>query len=126
NQQSVVRGFHAFGAEIQFLTIQVDFNNRRSFELALNQRFRQRIFHIFLQSTPDWSRAIQPIGASLLDNPTFCLVSQLDLKPMPAHRLVDLVELQLNNFEQLVVEQLIENDDLVETINELGIESLPN
>jgi len=45
---------------------------------------------------------------------------------MAVHRLVDLVELQLNDFEQLVVEQLIENNDLVETVDELGIERLPH
>ena len=38
NQQSVVGRFHAFGTEIEILAIQENFNNRRAFELALNQR----------------------------------------------------------------------------------------
>ena len=43
---------------------------------------------------------------------------------MPAHRLVDLIELQLHHFKQFVVEKLIKDNDLIETIDELGIERL--
>ena len=43
---------------------------------------------------------------------------------MTAHRPVDLIDLQLDDFEQFIVEQLVENDDLVETVDELRIERL--
>src|SRR5262249_6920008 len=61
-----------------------------------------------------------------LHNPALGLVGQANLEPMPAHRPIDLVDLKLHDFEKLFVEQLIEDDDLVETVNELGVERLSN
>ena len=50
-----------------------------------------------------------------------------ELASLPArarHRPVHLLNLKLNHFEQLIVKQLIEDNDLVQTIDELRIECL--
>src|SRR5829696_2283051 len=125
NEQGVVSGFHAFGPEIQLLAFQENFNIRGSFNLALNQSFREGVFDVFLQRAPYRPRTVQPVCAGLIDDPTLSLGRQPDFKTMTAHRLVNLIKLQLDDFQQLVVEQLVEDDDLVQTIDELRIEGLP-
>src|SRR5262249_45394800 len=112
NQQRVVSGFHAFGTKVEFLPIEENFDYGRALQLALNQRLRQGIFYILLQSTPDRAGAVQTVGAGLLDDPTLGFVRQLNFKSVPAHGAVDLVELQLHDFQELVVKQLIKNNDL--------------
>src|SRR5882724_11385695 len=43
---------------------------------------------------------------------------------MPAHGFIDLIDLQLDNFQQLRIEQLIENYDFVEAVDKFGIKRL--
>ena len=45
---------------------------------------------------------------------------------MAAHSAIDLIDLKLNHLEQFRINQLVENDYLIKTVYELGVERLPH
>ena len=79
---------------------------------------------MFLEGASQRTSAIGSVSASLFDNPTFCFIRQAHFQTVPAHRLVDLIHLQLHHFEKIFVAQLIEDDDLIQAVYEFRIESL--
>src|SRR5882762_8847864 len=119
NQERVVRDFDSDWTMIQLIACQKHLYQRSSCELALNQRLREGIFYILLQGATKGAGTIRTVGTSLFYNPLLCLVSKSDFQTVPGHCLVNLLNLKLNDFQQL-----IENNDFVETIYELRIKCL--
>src|SRR6267142_4812741 len=118
--------FNADRPVVKTIPIEKHLDQREIKELALNQCLRKRIFNVLLQCPPQWPGSIRAIGAGLNHNPLLRFVSQPYLKAVPDHCPVNLVDLQLNNIEQLMVEEFIEDDDFIESINKFRVECLPN
>src|SRR6266516_5442541 len=93
NQQKIARLLDAHRPVIQFLAVQKYFNQRRTGQVALNQRFRKRVFDVLLQSASQWAGSVRSVDAGLIYNPAFGLFGKADFKTVPGHRAIDLIDL---------------------------------
>src|SRR5918911_71260 len=125
NQERVARlFFHARRTVIQLIYVEKDFDKRGLAEMSLNQRFRERVFDMFLQGAAKRARAVGTIRAGLIDEPALGLIRQANFKAAILEGAVHLFYLQLHHVQQLVVQQLVEDDDFVQAVDELRIEGL--
>src|SRR5438477_3655244 len=105
------------------LVLPLDENRRAGLERAAQDEVRERVLDVAL------NRAAQRPGAhrrvvTLLDQQLLRLVGQLDRNLVLAHLLAQAAEHQFDDVGDLFLRQLVEDDDLVDAVEQLGPEDL--
>ncbi len=116
------RGCFDHRSESQPVICNVDFQRRRTLQPPLNQRFRQRIFDILLQRPPQRPRTITAVPARFLEEPLARFRREHNLHLTVNQRVIGLADEQIDDAEQVFIAQRVEQNDLVQTIQELRIE----
>src|SRR6202030_3853887 len=96
--------------------------SRPGLDLSGNQSLRQRILHIALQGTAQWTRTIAAITKGLVENPLLGLLGDRDGDRLLRQVRVELLHKQFDNLDQVGVRQGQEENDLVQPVEELRIE----
>jgi hypothetical protein len=78
NQERVARLFGHRRVIIQLVAVEKDFDERDPFERALDERFGEPVFDVFLECAPLGAGAVGTVGASLLDDPALRVVGLAD------------------------------------------------
>ncbi len=101
----------------------VDLEERRPLgDAACDQRLRQRIFDVLLQRPAQRPRAVGTIRSCLLDNPALGVVGHRDRDRLVNQIYIQLLHQKLEDLHQVGIVQRGEDDDLVQTVQELRIE----
>src|SRR5207247_416659 len=115
-------GFELAGRSIgQLPRVQIDLDLAAT-QVAANELLGQRIFDVTLDGAAQRTRAVRAVLAGDLDNPVDDFGRQGDLELPVGQVLVQLVDQQLHDPPQVVVGERLEDDDLVDAVDELGVE----
>src|SRR5438034_1470042 len=109
------------GGEGNGVRFQVQLHRGVGFEAILNEGFRQRVFDVFLDGSPEGARAVGSILAGLLNDPPANLRLGYDKELFLLHHIVQLVDQQIHNFFQVFVCESFKKDDLVQPVQELRV-----
>src|SRR5882672_8108555 len=108
---------------VQFVVFEEDLDERRpGSDRALDQRFRERVFDVLLQRTPQRTRSVTAVCQRLVQDPLLRFVGYRDGDRALRQVLVQLIDHQFENLDQVGFAERHEQDDLVHTVQELGVE----
>src|SRR5579862_6867669 len=108
----------------ELVVFEEDFNERGAgSDRALDQRLGQRIFDVLLQCTAQRTRPVAAIGQSLVKDPLLGFVRNCDRDRFLRQVRIELRDHEFQNLDQIRLVQSHEDDDFIETVKELGIES---
>src|SRR5262249_530821 len=115
-------GLELAGRAVRQLTgLEVDLDLAAA-EVAADQFFRQRILDIALDPPPERPPAVRTVFTSCFDNPVHHFRRQHDAQLAVDQVVVELIDQQAHDAPQVVVSQRLEDDDLVDAVDELGVE----
>ncbi len=91
--------------------------------VPLNQRFRERVFDVLLQGPAQRTRSVGAICHRLTEDPLLGFVGNRDGNRFLGEVRVELRDHKLQNLDQVGLAQSLEQNDLVQAVEEFGIES---
>src|ERR1700721_731804 len=126
HQQNPVGPLNALfghGAIEELVVVQGDLKESRTLaDAARDEGFRQRIFDITLQSTTQRAGSIAAVDQRLLENHFFRVFGYGDGDGFLRQIRVQLLYQQFKNLDQIRIRQRLEQNDLVDAVEELGVE----
>ncbi len=108
------RGCLDHRTESQGLACDVNLQCRRPLDSSLDERLRERVFHVLLKSPTQRPCPIVTVRTRFLEDPLACFRRQHHLHLAVNQRVVQLAHQQIDDAEQVLVAERIENDDLVQ------------
>ena len=109
----------------QLVVVEVDLEEGRAGgDLAGDQRFGERVLDVALQGAAQGTRAVAAVDEGLLENPLLGFLGDRDGDGLLRQVRVELLHQQLDDLDQVGVVERLEEDDLVEAVEELGVEGL--
>ena len=93
-------------------------------EVPADELLGQRILDIALNRAAEGPRAVRPVLARLLDDPVDDLGRELEPDLAVDEVVVQLLDEQVGDRPEVVVRERLEDDDLVDAVDELGVEGL--
>src|SRR5262245_152998 len=113
------------GTVRQAAGIQIDLDVA-ALEVAADELFGERVFDVALDGPAQRPGAVRAVLARLLDDPVEDLGLELEPEAAIDQVVVHLLDQELGDGPEILVGERIEHDDLVDAVDELGIEGLPD
>src|SRR5579862_6625832 len=89
---------------------------------SLNQRFRERIFDVLLQSPAQRPRTVGAIGQRLVENPLLGFIRDRDSDRFLRQVRIKLRDHKLQNLDKVSLAQRQEQDDFIQTVEKFRVE----
>src|SRR5579864_7948745 len=89
---------------------------------ALDQRLGQRVFDVLLQRAAERTSSVGAVGQGLVEDPLLGIVGNRDGDRLLRQVLVELRDHEFQNLDQIGLVQRHEDDDFIQTVEELGVE----
>src|SRR5246127_3395361 len=100
----------------------VNLQRRWPLDATLNERLGQRVFNIFLKSSPQRPCPVTAVCTRFFEDPLACFRRQNNLDLPVDQRVVHLAHEQIDDAQQVVVAERVENNDFVQAVEKLRIE----
>src|SRR5690348_9488520 len=116
------RGCLADRTERQALPGDINLERRGPLNSTLNQRLREGVFDVFLQSPAQRTCTITPVRARFLEDPLTSLRREDNLHLPVDQSIVHLAHEQVDDTEQVIIAERVEDYNLIQPVEELRIE----
>src|SRR5271166_1238601 len=122
-QQHALGLLFADGAIEELAALEVHLDERGPLrERALDERLRHGILDVLLQGAAQRTRAVAAVAKRLIEDPLARFFGHGDRDGTLRQVLVQLLHHQLHDLDEVLLRQRVEDDDLVETVEEFGVE----
>src|SRR5271166_349400 len=122
-QQHALGLLFADGAIEELAALEVHLDERGPLrERALDERLRHGVLDVLLQRAAQRTRAVAAVHHRLVEDPLARVFGHRDRDGALRQVLVQLLHHQLHDLDEVRLGQRVEDDDLVETVEELGVE----
>src|ERR1700728_1225332 len=112
-----------YGAIEELVIVEVDLKEGGAFvDVAGDEGFGERVFDVALESAAERTGSIAAVDQGFLEDPLLRLFSDGDGDGLLREVRIELLNEQLENLDQIGIRQGLEEDDLVDTVEELRVE----
>src|SRR5271165_4080839 len=122
-QQHALGLLFAYGAIEELAAFEINLDERGPLcERPLDKRLRHRVLDVLLQRAAQWTSAVTAVGERLVEDPLARLFRHRHSDRALRQVLIELLHHQFDDLDEVHLCQSVEDDDLVETVEELGVE----